>query len=167
MAGRRKSLKGIALLRDRIGRILRLGSRRRALLLESMVWLGIARLALLVLPFQSVARHLGEPMAPKDAMDRITPSESDPARAALAREIGSAVTRAAAAAPFRAVCLQQAVAASLMLRRRGLSSVIHFGVATGGGPEKSMEAHAWLDAAGAEVTGYPISPRFTEIACFV
>jgi hypothetical protein len=27
--------------------------------------------------------------------------------------------------------------------------------------------HAWLDAAGVEVTGYPVAHDFTEIACFV
>jgi hypothetical protein len=28
-------------------------------------------------------------------------------------------------------------------------------------------AHAWLDAAGVEVTGYPVAKTFAEIACFL
>lgn len=30
-----------------------------------------------------------------------------------------------------------------------------------------LDAHAWLDAAGVEVTGYPVAEGFAEIACFV
>jgi hypothetical protein len=32
---------------------------------------------------------------------------------------------------------------------------------------RSLDAHAWLDAAGVEVTGYPIAERLTEIARFI
>jgi hypothetical protein len=35
------------------------------------------------------------------------------------------------------------------------------------GETKPLDAHAWLDAAGVEVTGYPVPGRFAEIACFV
>jgi hypothetical protein len=41
--------------------------------------------------------------------------------------------------------------------------VIHFG--TRRGEALSLAAHAWLDAAGVEVTGYPVEDNFTEIAC--
>jgi len=33
--------------------------------------------------------------------------------------------------------------------------------------QKPLDAHAWLDAAGVEVTGYPVAEGFAEIACFV
>jgi hypothetical protein len=33
--------------------------------------------------------------------------------------------------------------------------------------EKPLDAPAWLDAAGVEVTGYPVPGKFAEIACFV
>ena len=52
-----------------------------------------------------------------------------------------------------------------MLKRRGVGSVLHFGAAKG--EQKPLDAHAWLDAAGVEVTGYPVAAKFTEIACFV
>jgi hypothetical protein len=32
---------------------------------------------------------------------------------------------------------------------------------------KPLDAHAWLDAAGVEVPGYPVAENFAEIACFV
>jgi hypothetical protein len=67
--------------------------------------------------------------------------------------------------PFDAVCLPQAMAARVMLKRRGVKSVMHFGAAKGA--DKPLNAHAWLDAAGVEVTGYPAARNFAEIACFV
>ena len=82
-----------------------------------------------------------------------------------AEEVGWAVTRAARHVPFRAVCLPQAMAARVMLKRRGVASVMHFGAAKG--EVKPLDAHAWLDAAGVEVTGYPVARNFSEIACFV
>jgi hypothetical protein len=35
------------------------------------------------------------------------------------------------------------------------------------GSDTPIDAHAWLDAAGVEVTGYPVANTFAEIACFV
>lgn len=57
------------------------------------------------------------------------------------------------------------LAARVMLKRRGVASVMHFGAAKG--ETKPLDAHAWLDAAGVEVTGYPVAKGFSEIACFV
>ena len=68
------------------------------------------------------------------------------------------MTRAARHVPFKAVCLPQAMAARVMLKRRGVASVMHFGAARG--QEKPLDAHAWLDAAGVEVTGYPVAKQF-------
>ena len=39
---------------------------------------------------------------------------------------------------------------------------MHFGAAKG--QDKPLDAHAWLDAAGVEVTGYPVANTFAEIA---
>ena len=67
--------------------------------------------------------------------------------------------------PFRAVCLPQAMAARIMLSRRGIASVLHFGAAKG--KEQPIDAHAWLDAAGVEVTGYPVATEIAESASFI
>jgi hypothetical protein len=79
--------------------------------------------------------------------------------------IAAVVALAARNVPFKAVCLPQAMAAKAMLDRRGITSVMHFGA--GFGTTKSIDSHAWLDARGVPVTGYPISPGTAEIACFV
>ena len=155
-------LRSIRRLARRFGQI---DSRRRALLAEAVVCLLAARLALILIPFPRLARHLGTFVPPSDAraLQARTARSQDQAR--LAEEIGWAVTRSARYVPFNAVCLPQAMAARVMLERRGVASVMHFGAAKG--KEKPLDAHAWLDAAGVEVTGYPVGEGFAEIACFV
>ena len=150
-------------IRRKARRFVRIGGRRRALLLEACVWLLVSRLALVLIPFPVLARRMGAFVRPDEARAQQQPAI--PAQAALAGEIGWAVTRAARHVPFEAVCLPQAMAARIMLARRGVRSVLHFGAAKG--KEKPLDAHAWLDAAGVEVTGYPVAHEFAEIACFV
>lgn len=141
------------------------GRGERALVAEAFVWLLLARLALIVVPFPVLARRLGTFVAPGDGRAIAAQSDGTAARADTAGRIGLAVNRAARNAPFTAVCLPQAMAARIMLTRRGIPSVLHFGAAKG--RRKAVDAHAWLDAGGVEVSGYPVAAKFTEIACFI
>jgi len=152
-------------IRRRLRRFAQVGNRRRALLAEAVAWLLLTRLALLLVPFPPLARRLGTFVPPSDARAVAARRSGAPSATSLAEEIGWAVTRAARHVPFNAVCLPQAMTARIMLKRRGVGSVLHFGAAKG--DQKPLDAHAWLDAAGVEVTGYPVAAKFTEIACFV
>jgi hypothetical protein len=140
-------------------------NRRRALLPEAVAYLLAARLALIFIPFPVLARRLGRFLPPNDARVSGVRTKAPDDQVELAAAVGWAVTRAARYVPFRAVCLPQAMAGRVMLQRRGVKSVMHFGAAKGA--EKPIDAHAWLDAAGVEVTGYPVAENFAEIACFV
>lgn len=132
------------------------------------MWLLATRLALLVVPFRKLASRFGAFVPPQDSRVQGTlGASSTPGNVRVAREVSWAVTRAARHVPFKAACLPQAMTARIMLRRRGVASVMHFGAAKGTKPGKAFEAHAWLDAAGVEVTGYPVAQEFTEIASFV
>jgi Transglutaminase-like superfamily len=142
-----------------------IGWRRRALIAEASLWLALTRLALAVAPFPALARRLGAFVPPADPRVAAAAASTDAASARLAREISWAVTRGAVHAPFKAVCLPQAIAARIMLKRRGVMSAMHFGAAKGEGAR--LDAHAWLDAAGVRVTGYPVARNLAEIACFV
>jgi hypothetical protein len=119
------------------------------------------RLWLAVTPFQKAARTLGRVSSASE------PDASGEEAEALdqAHEVGWAVRLAADRVPFKAVCLQQAVAGKLMLRRRGIVGVIHFGVSVTT-PTEKLKAHAWLDAGPARLTGYPVPPEYTEVARF-
>jgi hypothetical protein len=153
------------LIRRLLRRFVEVDNRRRALLAEAVAYLFAARLALIFIPFPRLAPHLGTFVPPAEARAYAVRTKTAPEEAQLAEDIGWAVTRAARYLPFKAVCLPQAIAAQVMLRRRGVKSVMHFGAAKG--TEKPLDAHAWLDAAGVAVTGYPVMENFAEIACFV
>jgi Transglutaminase-like superfamily len=152
-------------LRRRLARLAQVGHRRRAVLIEAVTWLVVARLSLIFVSFPRLARRLGTLVAPTDARAQRVKSSKPHDQARIAEEVGWAVTRAARHVPFNAVCLPQAMAARIMLKRRGVDSVLHFGARIG--EHKPIDAHAWLDAAGVEVTGYPVANTFAEIACFV
>ena len=157
----------LKLLVRKSARIVRMGRARRWLIAEATLWLTLAGVALLMLRFRTIASYLGQSLTPAEAVARMaeTPIAGD--ALTLARDIGWAVRCAADHLPFPALCLQQALAAKFMLRRRSITGALHLGVATRKGPEGAMTAHAWLDAAGVEVTGCPVTSQYTEVACFV
>jgi len=155
----------LRLIRRLLRRFGEIENRHRALLFEAVLWLLLARLALIFIPFPRLARRLGTFMPPTDVRAVEARRRRAPAQAQQAEDVGWAVTRAARYVPFKAVCLPQAMAARVMLKRRGIGSVLHFGAAKG--RDRPLDAHAWLDAAGVEVTGYPVAKEFAEIACFV
>ncbi|MGH6994457.1 MAG: lasso peptide biosynthesis B2 protein [Stellaceae bacterium] len=152
-------------IRRPLRRFAQVDGRRRVLVVEAVIYLLLARLGLIFVPFPKLARRLGHFVPPSDPRAIAARAAGAREQMQLAKEIGWAVTRSARYVPFKAVCLPQAMAAQVMLKRRGVSSVMHFGAARG--EDKPLDAHAWLDAAGVEVTGYPVAKNFAEIACFV
>lgn len=146
-------------------RLMQVDWRARALLAEAVLRLAFARMRIAGQPFRNIARTLGTFVPAADPRIAAVRAPGPEEQAQLARDIGWAVTRAADHVPFKAVCLPQAMAAHAMLRRRGVDSVMHLGARRT--EEKPIDAHAWLDAAGVEVTGYPLQEGMTEIGAFV
>ena len=144
---------------------LMMGPRRQMLVAEACASMLVARVSLAIFPFRRIAKGLGAMVPPNDPRVLANAAGATAEQACTARAIGWAVRSSAPYMPFRSVCLQQAMAAHAMLRRRGIASVMHFGA--GKSDEKPIDAHAWLDAAGVKVTGYPVEPRLAELACFV
>lgn len=152
-------------------RMFRLPLRDLLLGLEAICLLAIARLLLVILPFARVMQVLG--LKPTVVNAQNQPAMQDPPgrRFISVRHddetllrIGVALRRASHAAPFRAVCLQQAVAANLMLRRRRRGSEIHFGVARD--VDGAMSAHAWTCSSGQVITGMSGMMRHIPVAIF-
>jgi Transglutaminase-like superfamily len=77
-----------------------------------------------------------------------------------ARRIGVAVERVAALLPWHPVCLPQAIATRLMLRRRGIPAQLHLGVVE----TSPLSAHAWVTVEGRAVQGGRV--RATRVATF-
>jgi hypothetical protein len=121
---------------------------------EAALLLLVVRMALALLPLPRALRLFGI------AHRATAGGRIDPDQAAL---VGRAVTRAARHVPFRAVCLQQAFAALLMLRRRGLAATVHVGLLRDG---SELKAHAWSRSGEVPVTGVAAARGFTPIAAF-
>lgn len=123
----------------RLRRFLQMTHRQRLLLLEAALFLGLARLMLLAVPFGRIAPWLQRS------------PDTGPRDPAAVLAIGEAVTIAARNVPWNAVCLPQAMAAKAMLARRGQGSALHLGAAKAG--SGGLTAHAWLVAGGEIVVG--------------
>jgi hypothetical protein len=129
----------------------------RALFLEAAFWLGLARLAILVLPFRWIAPLLGRNKGE-------SPQKAGTAAVELLDRIAWAVAAASRNVPWECRCLAQAMAGKVMLRRRGVSSTLYLGVARGGEP--GIQAHAWLRCGKRILTGRQGMAGFSVIASF-
>jgi hypothetical protein len=153
-------------LRRKLHTASRMTRTDRRLVVEAMAALLAARLRS-VLPFKVLARQLGGIVAPhtQPHTQGRPPALLSPAEEETVLAIRWSIGAVAPWMPFRTLCLQQAIAARAMLARRGIGSVLHLGVQGITGPK--LEAHAWLDAGGLNVTGYPVDPALAEVGRFV
>jgi hypothetical protein len=120
-----------------LARFFRLPAADRSLLIRSACLLGVARIALWILPLQ-IARRVVARLAPR--------APGAPA----ADHIGWAVTAARRVVP-RATCLPQALAGEALLVRNGHAAELIVGVAKT--PQGGLEAHAWVESGGRLVVG--------------
>lgn len=121
-----------------VERFFELPSADRALLMRSVMLIGIARFALWVLPF-NVARRLLTPRARSRAASSTT-----------TEKIGWAISVGKRFVP-RADCLPQALAAESLLVHAGHPVEFRIGVAKT--PDGHIEAHAWIESSGRLVVG--------------
>src|SRR5438876_4054792 len=137
-------------------RFLSLTVAERNLALEAALYLLVVRLVFGVLPFAGALRLLA-----------ISRAEEGSGRSAAAEAgaVGRAIARAARHVPFRAACLQQAFAALVMLRRRGLKATVHLGLARESGSD-DLRAHAWSRCGEVPVTGVGTARGFVPVAAF-
>lgn len=129
----------------------------RQMVLEAFLYLGLARLAILIIPFRTIAPYLGQ-------LGASTPESTEPLSQNTARQVSWAVSTASRHTPWQSRCLAQAIAAKMMLRRRGLASTLYLGLKKAG--EKSLDAHAWLRYGDIILTGGESLDMFTVISTF-
>ena len=135
----------------------RLPRSRKRLLREALVALALARIAMACLPFRRIAAWLGTPGTE-------TPPTATRGQIRVAERIGWAVKALARRVPWDARCLAQALAATLMLRRRSLEGTVSFGADRG--ESRQLLAHAWLRFGPRLVTGGAGHDRFKILTTF-
>jgi hypothetical protein len=109
------------------------------------------------LPFRRIAAWLGTPGAE-------SPATATAEEIRIAQEIGWAVTAMGRRVPWDGRCLAQALAATGMLRRRGLEGTVSFGARQGESAE--FAAHAWLCLGPCTVTGGAVRQGFQTFTTF-
>lgn len=129
----------------------RLGLADHLLLAETLATLALASAAIKLVPFKSLTERVSRP--PRRAR-----------RAADLRRLRWAVDAWGRRVPWKAVCFQRALALQAMLRRRGIPSVMHYGIARQA--EAGLKAHVWLSVDGETVIGGEEAPRFACVATF-
>lgn len=152
---------------------LRAPAGKRRLALEALAELARARLVTLM-PARVYTADLGvlaavpaaaplEEAEAEDAGDRAADCER-------AAEIGRVVAGVAGAVPFRALCLQQAIAVRRMLRRRGMPATVHLGFSRGLRQavegRADLAAHAWVTVGRRVVNGDANLDDYTVVARF-
>jgi hypothetical protein len=130
----------------------RLRARDWLMLAEALAALALASLAIALLPFRRVA-------AAASARGRRAARTDDE----IVRRVRSAVQAWGRRVPWRAVCFQKGLAVHWMLRRRGIRSVLLYGVRRDG---DGLAAHVWIDVDGATVIGGEEAPGFACLARF-
>jgi Transglutaminase-like superfamily len=139
-------------------RFSRLSWRDRLLVLEALAFLTIAAFSISVLPF----RHVGGLAACPIGVRR--PHQSAQERLNKVWRIRWAIISTAPRLPWRALCFQRGLAAQLMLRRRGIPSVLYYGAAQGG--QSGLHTHVWVRAGDIDVIGCEIASSFAVLATF-
>jgi transglutaminase superfamily protein len=137
-----------------LGKLLRLSGADRRLLVTAGLLLAGIRLGLALLPYRTL-RGLLDGAAGMTLRPRPTP-EPD-----AVERIARAVTGASRAVPG-AACLTQALAAQMLLERRGLPARVRVGVTRADGGQ--LLAHAWVESDGRIVLGGRDLSGYTPLA---
>ncbi len=137
----------------------RRSGREKRLLCEAFILLGVARLAVLVLPFRLTALTLGRHMKEHNGL-------LEPNNMQTARMVGRAVRSAARHTPWQSSCLPQALTARWMTRCRHIPGTLYLGVIKEKNPSETMAAHAWLRCGQAILTGAGGHHQFTVVSTF-
>jgi len=128
--------------------------RKLPIFLEAALWLTLMRIAISVAPFHRIRPLLG-----------LDPGgDSKDLRKEQAESVGWAVRAAARRRPWLCTCLCRALAATILLRRRGISGTMHLGV--GKDLEGALSFHAWLRCDDVIVTGDEGRERYISMSTF-
>lgn len=122
----------------------------RLLLAESFAALSAARCALALLPPRWIFRWLQRPLHKMPAQQPESPER-----------IRWAVLTVARYGPLSFVCFPQALAAHAMLRRRGIGSIMHYGVRRSA--DRQIRAHTWLEVENRMLLGGESATLFAPI----
>lgn len=131
----------------------RLNGKDLGYFLEAWLLLARARMILVFRPFNKILPVL---------QDKTNNSRKPDI--ALLQLVKLSIARAAKRSPWRTKCFEQALAARMMLKRRGIATITYFGVLKN--TDNKMEAHAWLKCGDFVVTGWRRISEYKIVGMF-
>ncbi len=131
----------------------------KALFFEALFFLHISKLAILIFPLKKLAPYMGELKGL--ARDQLREDEKK-----KSLQIRYAISRAQKAVIWKSVCLDQALAAHLMLARKRIPFSICFGVVNNPEQNTALKGHAWIICGGKILVGGQRSKQYAEAARF-
>jgi hypothetical protein len=138
---------------ERLRKFLRLPAVERLLLIKAALLLEAIKLGMWLLPFRTLRRLIylvaHVPIRPR------YPDHSSAERVVWAVEAASRCT------PGVKTCLAQALAAQMLLARRGYPAFLHIGVVKG--EQEQFQAHAWVVTEGEIVMGGSELARYAPL----
>lgn len=125
--------------------------------------LAILRLAILVIPFRTLAKYFLQPK------NNPLGSKLNPAKhAGYARLIGRTTALVAKHTPWQSKCLVQALTCRILLRHYSIANIFYLGI--GKDEENKFMAHAWVNCARETIIGgsnsfeqYKIISQFEDL----
>ena len=142
---------------ERLNKFINLDGMERRLLIEAFFWLGVAQLAVSLMPFRWLAPYLGVHMAESEGT--VNPCHED-----LLTKVAWAVRAAARNAPWEAKCLAQAITGKIILKCRRVPNTLYLGLAKEN--DRELIAHAWLRSGDVILTGFRGMQRYTVVSSF-
>jgi hypothetical protein len=124
------------------------------MVIEASSALGVATVALRLLPFERAIRLGSAKLGGRGA----------PSSGVTLNAVRWAVGAAASHLPWTTVCIQQGLAAQWMLRRRGVDARLYYGINTD--DQGELKAHVWVEALGEVITGGDFSGEYPGVATF-
>jgi hypothetical protein len=129
---------------------------------EALVLLTAFRVALRLVPVRRILRAIAHSASADSGVDtQPTPAECSSSERAARRRVQWAVSAVSRHSPIEFVCFPQALAGFTMLRRRGVSSTILYGVRRS--ESGDLIAHAWLNTRDINLLGGEAAAGFTAI----
>jgi len=135
-----------------IAKFLSLPKQEKRFFYEALPLLIVAKFGVKVIPFRYIYRFL------HDRWKDLPTASLD--YAADIRLVKASLSRAERRLPWNTLCLPRSIAAFIMLRRRGIPTVMYVGVKY---ENCSLLAHAWVQIGREMVDGKPDSPGFTTL----
>ncbi|MBE9005962.1 lasso peptide biosynthesis B2 protein [Fortiea sp. LEGE XX443] len=138
----------------RLLKLLQLTYSDRQILLNTFVLLGLVRLGMRLLSFNTLRKIINKNSKPNPRLEKIS-----------LNKIVWAINLSTRYTPGGAKCLARALTCQVLMTRYGYSPELRIGVVKD--EAGNLEAHAWIETQGQVVIGYLSDlPRFTPLPSF-